>query len=83
MAITSSSLTESPISFDHESRTAVVMESPRDSSGSTTTDDEAVGISSVGIVRNMTSVHDEFDYHNVEICSSLLPNDLRESLLLL
>lgn len=52
IAITSSSFTESPISFDHERRTAVVIESPRDSKGSTTTDDEPSGIGSENIVRN-------------------------------
>jgi hypothetical protein len=34
IAITSSSFTESPISLDHDSSTAVVIESPKDSNGS-------------------------------------------------
>ena len=34
MPMTSSSVTESPISLDHESNTAVVIESPRESNGS-------------------------------------------------
>ena len=41
IAITSSSFTESPISFDHESSTAVVIESPSDSRGSVIVDGDA------------------------------------------
>ena len=39
--MTSSSLIESPTSLAHDKRTAVVIESPRDSKGSTMVDSEA------------------------------------------
>ena len=40
--MTSSSLIESPTSLAHDKRTAVVIESPSDSKGSTMVDSEAV-----------------------------------------